>query len=96
MLAVFVQNPKYANKVAGELGMSGATPQELVRAVVLGAPEPTVEDTSTQSNTNTSNQGTNLSGVFTEDDISFMVGNGRMTEEQAQQLRDSGMVINVE
>ena len=36
MLAVFTNNPKYAKEVANEIGAIDATPQQLVKMVVLG------------------------------------------------------------
>lgn len=96
MLSVFVQNPDYAKKVASDLGVPDANPRELVRAVVIGVPQEAPEGSSQESDTNTPSQSEDLSGFFTEDDISFMVGNGRLTEEQVQTLRNSGAIINAE
>ena len=53
MLSVFINNPEYAKKVGGELGMPDASPQELVRAVVLGAPEEPLEKPKAKTDTST-------------------------------------------
>ena len=49
MLGILVQNPEYAKKVASDLGTPDATPQQLVRSVVLGNAAPVEEAPATPS-----------------------------------------------
>ena len=49
MLSVFVHNPDFAKQTASDLGMAGATPHELVKAVIMGAPEEAPEETTSES-----------------------------------------------
>ena len=92
MLNVFIHNPEYAKKVSGELGMTDASPQELVRAVVLGAPEEPVEKPKAKTDTSAKEASINESLGFTEDDLAVMIGSGQITEDDATLFRERGLV----
>lgn len=92
IMSIFTNNPAYTKKVAGELGMVGATPQELTKAVVLGVPEEPVEKPKAKVDTSTKEEVVNESLGFTEDDISVMIKSGQITEDDATLFRERGLV----